>query len=370
MKKIYILVLFLIVACKSTTKGQEKQNIQKDSIQKLSILFTGDFMGHMDQIKSAYNAKTKKYDYFEHFMYVSSALSKPDVAIGNLEVTLGTKPYSGYPQFSSPSVYAEAIKNAGVDILATSNNHSCDKRKKGVEKTIDILDELKIPHLGTYKTTDEKQKNSPLMISEKGFKIALLNYTYGTNGIKPSSPNVINYLKEETVLADINTAKSKNPDAIIAYVHWGSEYKNLPNAYQKKWEKFFNDNGVKIVIGAHPHVIQPMKFDKQNQIVTAYSLGNFISHQRTFPRDGGAVLKIDFIKKNDSVSIDNVAYKLTWVYEPIVNGKKSYHVLPISDFEEYEDFFTKKKDFQKMKRYIKHARKLLGEYNVNVQEYK
>lgn len=337
---------------------------------KLSLLFIGDFMGHKAQINAAYHKESKTYNYESCFQHISKSLSETDITIGNLEVVLGIQPFSGYPRFSSPESYATAIRNAGVDILVTANNHSCDKGKRGLEKTIHVLDSLNIKHTGTFISAEAKEKESPLIINKNGFKIAILNYTYGTNWIKPTPPNVVNYLKETVIKKDIEKARALNVDEIIAFVHWGKEYKNLPDTYQKKWNNFLKKQGVNIVVGAHPHVVQPMKLDKEKGTFIAYSLGNFVSHQRTFPRDGGAVLKLELVKENGKVIVDNAQYKLTWVYAPIENGRKKYYVLPVSEFENYPEFFTRKKDYDKMMRFTKHARKLLGKENKNVTEYK
>ncbi|WP_196885690.1 CapA family protein [Aureivirga sp. CE67] len=360
MKRLLPFILFLSVIL---TNAQE-------SSDRISLLFIGDFMGHMDQINAAYNKQTKTYDYTDCFKYIKETLSEPDLAIGNLEVTLGVTPYSGYPQFSSPASYASAIKESGVDVLMTANNHSCDKRKKGVERTISILDSLEIPHTGTFINNEVKKKTSPLIIEKNGFKIAIINFTYGTNGIPPTKPNVVNYLDQKTVKADIAKAKEANADQIIAFVHWGIQYKDMPSKNQKEWYDLFKREGINMVIGAHPHVLQPMVFDKESGNFVAYSLGNFVSHQRTFPRDGGAVLKIDLVKKDNKTVIDKAEYKLTWVYEPIENGQKQYYILPVSDFEEKPKFFKRKTDYDKMIRFTKHARTLLGENNKNVEEYK
>lgn len=358
MKKIIFTTLALFTLMVSS---QEEKN-------KISLLFIGDFMGHKAQINAAFNKDTNTYNYHDSFMYIQRSLSAPDISIGNLEVVLGIKPYSGYPQFSSPVSYATAIRDAGVDILVTSNNHSCDKRKKGLEKTIKVLDSLDIKHTGTFISPEEKEKTSPLIINKNGFKIALLNYTYGTNGIKPTPPNVVNYLDKKVIVQDVEKARKANVDKIIAFVHWGKEYKNLPDAYQKTWFEFLKSVGINTVVGAHPHVVQPMKLEKETFI--AYSLGNFISHQRTFPRDGGAILKLEFIKEKGKVILDNAKYKLTWVYSPIEYGKKRYYVLPVSEFEDFPDFFAEKKDYEKMIRFAKHVRELLGKENINVTEYK
>lgn len=374
---------FLVSCGSKIKKDDEKVYLasvnEKEVVQKpdeISLLFIGDFMGHMDQINAAYNKETRTYEYDTCFSKIKPILSDADVTIGNIEVTLGVKPYSGYPQFSSPPSYAAAIKRAGVDALTTSNNHSCDKGKKGVERTIKILDSLVIPHTGTFINAVEKTKNPAYVINQNNFKIAVINYTYGTNSIDPTPPNVVNYLEKEAIKKDITFIKNGiQPDEIIAFLHWGDQYKDLPNTAQKDMFTYFKSLGVNIVIGAHPHVLQPMKWNKKDSVNTkenlvVYSLGNFVSHQRTFPRDGGAVFKLSLIKDEaDKVKIKDAKYCLTWVYEPIINDKKEYYVLPADEYSKKPDFFTKKKDYDKMMRFIKHARTLLGKHNVNIPEY-
>jgi len=352
----------------------EKQTSKQPD--EISLLFIGDFMGHMDQIKAAYNKETKTYEYDSCFSKIKPILSDADVTIGNVEVTLGVKPYSGYPQFSSPPSYAAAIKRAGVDALTTANNHSCDKGRKGVERTIKILDSLNIPHTGTYINTVEKTKNPAYIINKNNFKIAVINYTYGTNSIEPTPPNVVNYLEKNVISKDVKFIKNViQPDEIIAFLHWGDQYKNLPNIDQKDMFTHFKSLGVNIVIGAHPHVLQPMEWRKKDLLNTkenlvVYSLGNFVSHQRTFPRDGGAVFKLSLQKDSlNNVNIKDAKYCLTWVHEPVVNGKKEYYVLPANEYSSKPEFFNQKNDYSKMMRFIKHARTLLGEHNINIEEY-
>ena len=360
------LKLILVVAFTVFFEGINAQNTENE----VSLLFIGDFMGHKDQIDAAYNSRTNTYDYNSCFEYIKETISDADFTIGNLEVTLGVKPYSGYPQFSSPEEYVVAIKNAGVDALVTATNHSCDKRKKGVERTISILDSLNIQHTGTFINQTVKNEIGPLIFEKNGIKLAVINYTYGTNGIPVTKPNVVNYLDKETIIKDIERAKLESPDEIIAFVHWGSEYQNLPSKYQKTWYEFFKKQGVNIVIGSHPHVLQPMVLDKEKNQLVVYSLGNFVSHQRTFPRDGSAVFKLNLIKEEGKVVIKDAKYKLTWVHEPIINGQKEYYVLPVSSFEKDTTGLLQKKDLDKMLRFSTHARKLLGEHNKNITEYK
>ncbi|MCK5537886.1 MAG: CapA family protein [Bacteroidales bacterium] len=343
---------------------------QQEAEKTIKLLFLGDIMGHGPQIKTAYNLLTKTYDYDPNYKFVKTILSDADFTLGNLEVTLGTKPYTGYPTFSSPPELALAAKKAGIDVLVTSNNHSCDKRKKGVEKTIAILDSLQIAHTGTFVNQKVKDSLNPLILYKNDIKIALLNYTYGTNGIPVTPPNIVNLLNKKTILKDIAQAKKLNPDQIIAFVHWGHQYKDLPNQEQKNWFQFFNDNGVSIVIGSHPHVVQPMEWNKSENNLVVYSLGNFVSNQRTFPRDGGTLFELTLSKQKGKTTIADAKYQLTWVYKQEIATYTEYYILPIDEFEYKAHFFHNKNDYKKMMRFAKHARNLLDKHNLNIPEQK
>src|SRR5262245_55818360 len=150
---------------------------------RLSLLFAGDVMGHDSQIASAFDANSKSFDYTSCFAAVKPYVDAADIAIANLEVTLGGRPYTGYPQFSSPDALALTLKEVGFDALVTANNHCVDRGKPGIDRTIAMLDSFNIPHTGTFVDTVSRMNDSPLLLEKNGFKIALLNYTYGTNGI-------------------------------------------------------------------------------------------------------------------------------------------------------------------------------------------
>jgi poly-gamma-glutamate synthesis protein (capsule biosynthesis protein) len=340
---------------------------------EIKLLFMGDVMGHGPQIKAAYNSQTKTYDYASCFQYVKPIIESYDFAIANLEVTLGTKPYAGYPRFSSPPALASALQQAGIDVLATANNHSCDRGKKGVEKTLDILDSLHIKHLGTYRTGAEKLHNYPLILEKNGIKIGLLNYTYGTNGLAIYEPNVVNLLDKQIILKDIELIQRKKTDVLIAFVHWGLEYKDLAVSEQKKWYDFFKENGISIVIGSHPHVVEPMLWNKGKDTdeLVVYSLGNFISNQRKIRTDGGAMFELSLQRgENGKIVISSAAYLLSWVYKKVSQGDVDYFVLPIDSFQYKPYFFDNKADYENMMRYYRYTQKLLQKENKNINENK
>lgn len=339
---------------------------------RLSVLFAGDIMGHDSQIAAAYDTATKTYDYTSCFQLVKPYIESVDVAIGNLELTLAGAPYKGYPAFSSPDALAVALKDAGFDALVTANNHSCDKGKKGIERTIDVLDSLGMYHTGTFTDNATRLNDYPLLLEKNGFKLALLNYTYGTNGIAIPKPTIVNLIDTAQMAQDIARAKIHQPDFIIAFMHWGREYEPLPDAFQKNITAFLFGKGVPLVIGAHPHVLQPMEFDKEKQQLVVYSLGNFVSGQRDRYKNGGAMVRVDVSKvKTDSSEvkdIDSVQYILQYVHR---DAQRKYVVLPVPSFENDSTGFVKGEAArQALKVFIEDSRALLDEKNKQVTESK
>ena len=302
----------------------------------LSLIFIGDIMQHMPQVDAAYNSSTNSYNYDSCFIFVKPIISQADFAIANLETTFAGRPYSGYPAFSSPSALANSIIFAGIDILGTANNHCCDRGKIGIERTISILDSLGIRHTGTYSNSVSRSKSCPLILRHNGISVALLNYTYGTNGNPVYEPNIVNLIDTALIRRDLLAARDSMPDKIILFMHWGTEYERQPNAYQKEIASFCLKNGADIIIGSHPHVLQPMEIfsmgDNLNkrEVMVAWSLGNFVSNQRDRFRDGGAIIRIDLQKNAAGTLIRKAGYELTWVNTPIVGGKKRYYILPVN----------------------------------------
>lgn len=348
-------------------------NVHKDSVdEELSLIFIGDIMGHGPQITCAYDSNTKTYNYDGNFKYISDVMSDADYTIANLEVTLAGPPFKGYPQFSSPDNLALACQNAGVDVLVTSNNHSCDRGGEGIVRTIEVLDSFRIMHTGTFKDSIERYENYPLIIESNCMRIAILNYTYGTNGLPYPAPTIVNMLEKELIQKDMQVAKSKNVDKIIVVTHWGSEYKHEPVQEQIDMGEFIFEQGADIIIGSHPHVLEKMVWEKpegENEKLIVYSLGNFVSNQRKPGTDGGAMFKLTLHKKGEETSIKEAGYILTWVYVTDASGKKEYHILPASKYENNPDFFDTKDNYDKMMDFVKSSRELFNAQNENVPEY-
>lgn len=335
--------------------------------ERLTLLFAGDLMQHQGQIDAAKNGDG--YDYSDCFRYVKEEISRADLAIGNLEVTLGGRPYKGYPAFSAPDEYLSAMKDAGFDVLVTANNHCLDTGRRGLERTVRMLDSLGITHTGTYTDAEQREKEYPLLIEKNGFRIALLNYTYGTNGINVTSPNVVNYIDKTQIGQDIIKAKAMRADVIIACMHWGIEYKQLPSDEQKELAGWLLSHGVDHVIGSHPHVIQPMELRSDagtpSKNVVVYSLGNYISNMSARNTDGGVMFRMELRKYAGIVRLIDCGYSLVWTSRPVLSGKKNFVLYPAAN----PPSALTQAEANRLKIFINDSRKLLREYNKEIGEY-
>ncbi|MCJ7447473.1 MAG: CapA family protein [Bacteroidales bacterium] len=352
-----------------SAKGQDTVS----SPAKISLLFIGDIMGHDEQILSAENRDTRTYSYDDVFRYIKPVISEADIAIANFEVTLAGPPYKGYPLFSSPASLAAACKNAGIDYLVTANNHAADRGKTGIAGTINRLDSIGMPHTGTFPDQAARDSLYPLMIKQSGVSLAILNYTYGTNGLKVPGPVIVNMLDKNLIINDIEKARHKNPDLIILLLHWGTEYDTIPSKIQTDLAEYFFSQGVDLIIGSHPHVLQKMVWHKRDSAdkdrILVYSLGNFITNQRKPKTDGGSMVRIELTRNGNSLDVSDAGYYLTWVYTPVEKYRKKFYILPCSEYENKPEFFTDPSSYAKMKKFITDSRALLYEQNINIREF-
>ena len=319
------------VGCNTERPAADKDSTATDTTARITLLFAGDLMQHITQINAA-RIDGDKYDYTDCFALVRPLIEEADIAIGNFEVTLGGKPYRGYPCFSAPDEYVLAIRDAGFDVLLTANNHSLDSGRKGLERTIRMLDSLRIPHCGTYATPEARQKEYPLLIEKKGFRLALLNYTYGTNGLVVKEPNVVNYIDTTIIARDIVAAQAMQPDAIICCIHWGQEYQTRQNREQEQLADWLLAHGVTHIIGSHPHVVQPIEVrgtEETGRHLVVYSLGNYLSNMMNKNCDGGLMVTLE-LEKDSVTRMKDASYQLVWVSRPIVSHKKVHRLIPTS----------------------------------------
>lgn len=371
-------------------------NLSAQQAERLTLLFVGDLMQHKGQIDAA--RTSSGYDYTECFARVRESISQADLAVGNLEVPLGGKPYTGYPCFSAPDDFQPALRDAGFDLLLTANNHCLDRGGRGLARTIHLLDSIGMPHTGTFLSAEEREQRYPLLICKKGFRIAFLNYTYGTNGITVQPPYVVNYIDREVMAEDIRRARSMNPDALFVCIHWGTEYQSLPNREQRELADWMLAQGVTHIIGTHPHVVQPMELrtDKRGRHIVAYSLGNFISNMSAPHTDGGAMLHVELAKipspprfspfgptadRSTSLSADSTAgitqlktlcyphccaYELVWTARPQVAPGSNYELQLVRNPSPSLPASAR----QLLERYAANERSLFHRHNIGIEERK
>ncbi|HNV51596.1 MAG TPA: CapA family protein, partial [Tenuifilaceae bacterium] len=335
----------------------------------------GDVMGHSPQINSAYDEVTKTYSYDSVFTRMKGVFSYANIVIANLEVTLAGEPYSGYPQFSSPDNLVDGLMSAGVDVLVTANNHSVDRGKDGIIRTIDVLSQKGIPHTGTFKDSAHRETINPLIIDKNGFRLGLLNYTYGTNGIPVPLPVIVNLIDTALIRKDVEKTKALGVDEVIVFIHWGNEYETNPSKTQIKLAEFMKGLGVRIIIGSHPHVVQRMEatFDTDSTTgqVVVYSLGNFVSNQRKRYCNGGVVTFVQ-LSKNEvgKTQITNTGYIPVWVHIPFRDLKRLYQVLPVSEYEPISKQYFSTADDSLFTEFKTDTYNLLNMQNVNFPEIK
>ncbi len=329
-------------------EGNPSEIVYPDDIV-VNMVATGDVMCHTTNFNAAYDAQSKTYDFSPVFAKVAKHITKADIAISNLETTFAgeDRGYTGYPTFNSPASLGEALKNIGVDVVSTANNHSLDKGYTGIVSTLDTLDEIGIEHVGTARSKEEQ--NKILVKDVNGMKIAFLSYTYGTNGIpipagKEYSVNIMT--DEKLVTSQLNAVKEIGADLIVASVHWGVEYSQKQNNDQEDFANYLFNHGVDIIIGNHAHVIEPM--EKKNitledgtekEVFVVYALGNFISGQTIKNTKTTAILDMQIRKsgKTGKISIDSVDYTPVYCHDSGRKDKTRYTLFDIREsILEYE----------------------------------
>lgn len=369
---IILLAVLLVKTCSISDTGQKtptSKQANETQHETIELLCVGDIMAHGTQIKAQYDSATGEYDFNNNYKYVKPYIEKADVAMCNLETTFGGEPYRGYPVFSAPDSLADAIKNAGFDIVFTSNNHMMDTGMKGVKRTLHVLRDKGFDVSGSRLSEEEPRF---FIRNVKGVKVGFIGYTYETpspdgnvyiNSIKVpyEEAELINSFSNERINADlkemkdsVTAAKKAGADIIVMYLHWGEEYQVNPNRNQKVVAEYLVDNtATDIIFASHPHVLQPIDMvksaDGKKTVPVFYSMGNFISNQRVeslgerFSNTETGCLAILEVKvKSKTVngeqtyaieSIDNKTVP-TWVNRYKSGGKTIYDVVPLDGTEQ------------------------------------
>lgn len=313
---------------------------EKETPITFNMTAIGDTLCHNTQYWDAYNSDTKEYDFSYVYEDIKYYTKVADITIGSLETTFAGENvgYSNYPRFNTPDSLATALKQIGVDVISLAGNHALDYGYNGLCRTIDVLDEADISHLGTYKTAEEQEKI--LIKNVKGVKIAFINYTYGTNGIPlPSGKEYcVNLIDKDLIKKQIKQAKEQNVDMIVGCMHWGTEYRTTANSEQKELADFLFKNGVDIILGNHPHVLEPMEKKTitledgtMKDVFVVYALGNFTADQRDELTRNSAILNLNITKQLDGrISINKVEYVPIYMYK---NQNAKTHKFKILDIQ-------------------------------------
>lgn len=340
--------LLLFVSLYSLIFGYDEAN----------IVFAGDAMMHQKQIDCA-KLSDGTYDYSNYFTEIAPFVGNADYAVVNLETAVSKPPYSGYPCFNAPVSYVDALKDAGFDLFLTANNHTLDRNDRGLRATIDNLNERKLDHIGTYKSASERDSVLPFIRNINNIKVGFLNYTYGTNGIKPGKEVVVDYIDRDIIRSDVKATREAGAEIVIVCMHWGDEYRLLPNQTQKDLAEFLKSLDVDVIIGGHPHVIQPAEItirkDGRPQLLY-YSLGNFISNMTKRDCRGGMIASVQLRRGDDGrVTVTDAGYRLVYTEHPKDGGQFRLQWADSSKWPAAQAF-------------LKAARDIFSKHNIDVSE--
>lgn len=396
-------LLLLLTGCGSAPSTQADASeppeasepvVQPNIVSTLAVC--GDAMSHMPQTRDAYDSQAGAYDYKPMIRFAKPWIEQADYAVVNLETTFAGGPdYSGFPAFNTPDALGDALKDAGFDLVSTANNHCLDRGYDGMVRTLDVLDNLGLAHVGTYRSAVERAAQNGVHVADVGgIKVAFLSYTYGTNGIplSKSHPDTVNilhtdYMSEAQVLDtariadDLAAAEALSPDLIAVIVHWGVEYQTTQNEHQEEIADFLFDHGADVILGSHPHVLQPMETrtltDRDGTTHTGFvcwSLGNFISSQNDEYTDTTVVLNLELTKNPNTGATDvtKVGYVPLYMLdrEQEVDGERFTLLDAHRGIEEYasgDSSYISASTEKKLQKCVSDCHKILGaEYDQAV----
>lgn len=314
----------------------------------LTICFLGDVMMHSLQIETA-DKGDDRYDFSSYFKAIEDDIRNADLAVANMEFTLGGKPYSGYPAFSAPDSYAEYLADCGFDIFLAANNHILDKGSSGAARTIEVYRKMEkekgIRFTGIAESEDARSNNYPLPIRQKDIRLSLVNFTYGTNLGGTSHWPKTNYMADKEALQKA-MEESRNADFTIVLPHWGDEYQLVHSARQEEIAEWLADNGADIIIGAHPHVVQDTATVRGIPVI--YSMGNAVSNMSAANTQLELMVTVKFVQHGNGEK-EMLKPELTWLWCSRPGGfTDGYAVIPIERFIGSRDSWTGKWEYDKM----------------------
>lgn len=378
-----VIFLFCYFYAKNNNKNKFENSIESSASltaeEKEETTFTmtalGDIMCHNTQYWDAYDKNTDSYDFSYVFENVKDYIANNDISIANIETSFAGKDrgYSNYPTFNSPDELAYNLKDTGLDIITTAGNHCLDMGFSGLSRTIDVLDKAGFKHLGTYKTQEDQ--DNILIQDVKGVKIAFIDYTYGTNGIPvPEGKDFcVNLIDKDLIQKHIKAAKDQDVDMIVACMHWGVEYQTTSNSEQEELADFLFKNGVNVIIGNHPHVLEQME-KRTVQLddgttrdgFVIYACGNFICDQNAQNTRNSIILNLTITRhSNGEITIDKANYIPIYMYKGTSSKLKRMKVLDIrksiADYESGKDTSIGQNTYNDLKVQLQKIISIVGE---------
>lgn len=399
---------FIVVSLSETDKQSDEKPTDISVSSEIpfkettaTVLSTGDIMVHSPQLSGAYVPSSGLYDFSAFFKETAPYFKNADLSVGNLEVTFGSnegREYSGYPMFNTPDSLADAIKESGLNFLLTSNNHSYDTGLSGLKRTVSVLKQKSIDYTGTRETEEEpvyrvKEINN--------INIGIINYTYETSPPNPTegrkylngsvisaeANNLINsfsYNKIDAFYTDIESKltqmKNDGAEFLVVYIHWGNEYQTTPNTHQKSIAQHLCNMGVDIIIGSHPHVIQPVELitseDSLNTTVCLYSTGNAVSNQRqelmtscpSGHTEDGMLFEFTLKKTKEGVFLTGLDLIPTWVNKYLQNGRYQYTIYPIENPDDLGKYSFNATELTKAKKSYERTKAIVAEGLTECQQ--
>jgi len=360
------------VKSKSTLVPKEIKNTKETALTKVKILALGDDLLHVPIITAAKTNDDRVYDFKPIYEKIKDKIVKADISFINQETVAGGPQYgvSGYPAFNSPFEIERDISDLGFDVVNQASNHSLDKTGAMESALNNWTKYTNVTVIGAARSQEERDKVR--IVKSKGVKIAFLGYTYGTNGIPlpANKPYIVNLIDKEKIKEDITRAK-KETDVIIVSMHWGEEYMHQQSEEQKDLAKFIADQGVTLIIGHHPHVIQPVEKltgINGNETTVVYSLGNMISCQDSVDKLLGGMLEVNLLKDKDGkVKLENV--KVTPIVTYYEIGLKNFKIVPINEYTgemTLKHSIASMRDVSSIEKMKEISKSVLGDYcNMN-----
>lgn len=354
-KKIYVLLLALVLlsGCSSgeasgssqmTTENKASSEPTANSTQKVSLCAVGDNLIHETIYEEADSFSGEigdgKYDFHPFYSEVKSDIESYDLAFINQETIVGGSELglSGYPVFNSPYEVAEAVKDTGFDMVNMATNHALDMGQQGIDNAVLAFDNINLCHDGVYK--NEKEKNSVSIIEKNGIKFSLVSFTESTNGITaPNSYSISTFDDDEYIKQKIKSAKAVS-DVVIVSAHWGTENSFETNDFQEYYSQFLADCGADIIIGTHPHTIQPIKWidaSDGRKVICAYSLGNFLGGMLSSDNVLSGIFSLDVVKNTQDIIVENVRWTPLVIHFEgnqgnILEERSGYKIYKLSDY--------------------------------------